>query len=247
MRLKTTFLRVSWLVFFTIVVFASGTSAQGKKIVIIKSDPPGAMLYVKGENSYVGVTPLNIKPTLIGQYELTLVKSGYEKAKVVYNFKGTEKGVLKLSLVPKTPLKAGIRSLVIPGWGQMYSERKRSAILISLVQAGVGIFALAAHNDYNTAYNNYENAMKDYEVNKWRSNVRDQYWEIVVEKHKKANDAFDKRQTWLYITGGLWIYNFLDSIVFFPPFDNEIFKRALSGISPNFQNDTVGLTFSYSF
>jgi len=229
------------------IFFVTRMEAQDKRIVIIKSDPPGAMLYFQGENSFVGVTPFKIKPNLTGKYKISAVKSGYEKSKVEYYFKGTERGILRLRLTPKTRFKAGVRSLVFPGWGQVYSERKKSGIFLSLVQLSAGIVTLVSHRDYENAFNEYKNSINDYKENKWDSDVRDQYWEALVLKHKKAGDAFDKRQTWLYITGGLWIYNFLDSIFFFPSFDKGIFNRSLPGISANFQNDKLGLTLTVPF
>ncbi len=247
MRLKTVKRLVSWLLFFQVIVFVTGIQAQDKRVVTIKSDPPGVMLYFKGENSFVGVTPFTVKPNLMGNYKITAVKQGYEKSKVQYYFKGTESGTLRLRLSPKTRFKAAMRSMVFPGWGQIYSDRKHSGIFLSLVQAGAGLFTLVAHNDYNNAYDKYKNALSDYEENKKFSALRDDYWDVVVARHKEASNAFDKRQTWLYISGGLWIYNFLDSILFFPSFDNEIFNRSLPGISVNFQNDTVGLNLSFQF
>lgn len=245
MRQKT----ILWISILQIVMFVTGAQAQEKKDVIIKSDPPGVMLYFKGETSFVGVTPFKVKPNLMGNYKITAVKPGYESSKVQYYFKGSESGTLRLTLAPKTRFQAGIRSLVFPGWGQVYSERKYSGIFLSLIQAGAGLFTLLAHNDYNNAYNEYEKAMKDYNDNENQkfSDLRENYWNLVVEKHNKATNAFDKRQTWLYVTGGLWIYNFLDAIFFFPSFDNGIFNRSLPGISVNFQNQTVGLSVTYPF
>lgn len=247
MRLKTVKLLVSWLLFFQIIISVAKIQAQDKRVVTIKSDPPGAMLYFKGENSFVGVTPFTVKPNLMGNYKITAVKQGYEQSRVQYFFKGTENGTLRLRLNPKTRFKAAMRSVVFPGWGQIYSDRKSSGIFLSLVQVSAGLLTFVAHNDYNNAFKKYENALSEYEENKKFSGQRDDYWDIVVARHKKASNAFDKRQTWLYITGGLWIYNFLDSILFFPSFDNEIFNRSLPGVSVNFHNDAVGLNLSFQF
>ena len=240
---KKTILLISIL---QIVMFMVVAQAQDKKDVVIKSDPPGAMLYFNGETSFIGVTPFKVKPNLTGNYKITAVKPGYEKSKVQYYFKGTESGTLRLKLAPKTRFQAGIRSLVFPGWGQLYSERKNSGIFLSLIQAGAGVFTLLAHNDYNNAYKEYQNA--------WDDLTNEKSYELYIEKkdiyeakYKKAENAFNKRETWLYISAGLWLYNFFDSIIFFPSFDNEIFNRSLPGISVNFQNQTVGLSMTYSF
>lgn len=238
-----------WNVLSWFILQAPGAQSQvnDKNVVIINSNPPNAMIYLDGENSFVGVTPFKIKPNLTGKYNIIAIKSGYEKSKVEYYFKGNEKGVLRLRLTPKTPFKAGIRSLAFPGWGQIYAERKKSGIFFSLVQLSAGIVTLVSHKDYENAVHDYKNAMNDYNKNKWNSELRDQYWDTVVHTHKAAEDAFDKRETWLYITGGLWIYNFLDSIFFFPSFDKGIFDRKLPGISANFHNDKMGLTLTVPF
>ena len=182
----------------------------------------------------------------MGNYKITAVKPGYEKSKVQYYFKGTESGTLRLRLAPKTRFQAGIRSLVFPGWGQLYSERKNSGIFLSLIQAGAGVFTLLAHNDYNNAYKEYQDAWDDL-INEKSYDLYKEKKDVYEAKYKKAENAFNKRQTWLYITGGIWLYNFLDSILFFPSFDNEVFNRSLPGISVSFQNQTVGLSMTYSF
>ena len=248
MQLKLTMLFVLWSLFLQMLLVVTGMQAQDKdkKHLIVKSDPPGVMLYFEGENGFVGVTPLTLKSRLIGNYKITAVKNGYEKSKLEYFFKGTENGTMRIRLLPRTRFKAGIRSLVFPGWGQRYSERKWTGILLSLTQLGVGIYTYDMHRKYEKALKDYNSALTDYE-NLKEHDLHDTYYATLVDRHTKADDAFEKRQTWLFITGGLWIYNFLDSIFFFPSFEKEIFNRSLPGISANFQNDNIGLTLSFSF
>jgi len=247
MRLKKIIRPVLRMLILQIIILVTGIHAQERKNVVIKSNPPGAMLYFKGENSFVGVTPFKVKSALLGKYKITIVKQGYEKSTVDYYFKGTESGTLRMSLVPKTQFKAGIRSLVFPGWGQMYSERKNFGLLLSLMQTGAGMVTLIAHQDYKKAHDDYQNAWDDYKANERYSDLRSEKWEIYQAKYKKAEDAFNKRDTWLYISAGLWLYNFLDSIFFFPSFDNELFNQTLPGVSVNLSNDRVGLMLTYPF
>jgi hypothetical protein len=248
MRLKVITLFVLWSLFLQMFIVVTGMQAQDKdkKHLIVKSDPPGVMIYFEGENGFVGVTPLTLKSRLIGNYKITAVKSGFESNKLEYFFKGTEKGTMRIKLSPRTRFKAGIRSLVFPGWGQRYSERKWTGILFSLTQLGVGIYTYDTHRKYEKALKDYHNALKDYE-NLKEYELHDTYYAILVDRHTKAEDVFEKRQTWLFISGGLWIYNFLDSIFFFPSFEKGIFDKSVPGISANFQNDNIGLTLTFSF
>lgn len=218
-----------------------------KKLLIIRSEPPGAMLYFEGENSFVGVAPFRLRPGMVGNYQIVAVKSGYEKRKFDYFFRGSETGVMKIRLFPKTAVKAGLRSLVFPGWGQYYSERKTSGIVISLINIGVGLGTLASHRQYEHAVSDYETALENYNRYKKDYDLYNKYWNVVAEKHKKADDVFERRQTWLYLTGTLWIYNFLDSILFFPSFENEIFSKSAPSISAKIQDESVALCITMPF
>jgi len=231
----------------TSIIFNRGEAQENSRNIIIKTNPPGVMLYFEGENGFIGVTPLTLNTKLIGTYKITAVKSGYEKSKLEYFFKGTESGTMKLNLSPRTRLKAGIRSLVFPGWGQRYSERKWAGILFSITQLGLGIYTYDVHRKYETAIKDYNNALDVYKDNIKNSELREKYYAIVLEKYQKADDAFERRQTWLAVCGGLWLFNFLDSIFFFPSFGGDIFNNSIPLISTNVNNESYLLTLTMPF
>jgi hypothetical protein len=239
---------IGFVLLIGIVQLCRAQNSEGdKKGLIIRSDPPGAMLYFDGENSFVGAAPFRLKSNMIGNYRVTAVKSGYEKRRFDYFFKGNESGVMKIRLSPKTAVKAGFRSLVFPGWGQYYSERNNSAIVISLLTATAGVGTLIADRDYQRVVDAYDRARDKYELNKKSYELSNQYWQVVADKQRQADAAFQRRQTWLYVTGGLWLYNFLDAIFFFPSFDQEIFSKAAPTISSHLHEGTLGLSFSWTF
>jgi len=225
---------------------AQPTIAQNKKsnLVLIKSDPTGAMIHFKGESSFVGVAPFKLRANLHGGYEIFAHKEGFERKKFNYFFTGNENGTLKISLSPKTRFKAALRSSLFPGWGQLYAERKTSGVFLNLIQVGTIIGTLLAVDDYNKAVDEYKNALTNYELNRKLYSVRAEYWQIVVEKNKKANDSFDKQQMWLWAAGGIWIYNILDSIFFFPSFDKAIFNRSVPAISMNIRPGVANLALN---
>lgn len=249
MKQKSTALFMAWIVFMHVLISMTNTHAQdaNKKFVVIKSDPPGAMLYFEGENSFVGVAPLRLRPKMIGSYKILAVKSGFEKQKLEYFFRGTENGVMKIKLAPKTPLKAGLRSFVFPGWGQIYSERKSAGIVMSLVALGTGIGALKAHLDYDKALDDYEKSYDKYKKYLNDYQLEQEYRKIVEDKISKADNVFERRQTWLIVAGSIWAYNFLDSILFFPSFENAVFNRATPNFSATFGSDTVALGLTIPF
>lgn len=221
--------------------------SDSKNIIIIKSEPSGAMVYFEGENSFVGITPFVLPANFNGVYGVTTIKKGYEKRKNRYFFNGRKKGTLRLTLVPKTRSKAAIRSLVFPGWGQYYSERKASGIAVSFLQFSSVVGTFVAHNEYSDAIDKYNSSLKTYELNKMHFELRDKYWQDVVKKHDQVEDLYNKRDLWIWIAGGVWLYNFLDSMLFFPSFDKDIFNRAVPTLSANMQDGIPKLSFSMSF
>lgn len=44
--------------------------------------------------------------------------------------------VAKQKVVPKSPTKAMIRSLLVPGWGQVYNEKKLKGVLVATAEIG---------------------------------------------------------------------------------------------------------------
>jgi len=240
---------ILYLFIFLLLIHAGTGVCQStrKGIILVKSEPPGAMVYLQGENSFVGVTPFKLAANFHGIYRITTSKKGYEKQNHVYLFNGDERGILKLNLIPKTPTKAAIRSCFVPGWGQYYSERKFSGVLINALE----IFSLIgmgnAIRHYNADVSAYETALKLYEKNKQSYYLRDQYWNNVVNLHAKADDTFDKRQKWIVLACSVWLYNILDAFLFFPSFDEEIFNRTTPSLSSEFQNGTAKVTLSMQF
>ena len=234
---------------YIVLLVTTNVFAQNnvKKNVIIKSTPPGAMIYFEGENSFVGISPFKLRSNIKGMYTITATKGGYEKRKMEYFFKGTENGILRVRLHPKTRFKAAMRSFVFPGWGQFYSERKKYGAITSILQVSATIYTLFLNQKYNKKADEYNEALSIYQENKKNFQLQDEYWSIAVGKHKKAESAYEDRKTMLIISGGLWIYNILDSLFFFPSFENKLFNRSIPTISANFKNGTPSLGLSMSF
>lgn len=239
---------ILFIFFIQLTIDTATLAAQNRQrnSVIVKSDPPGAMVYFEGEKSFVGITPFKLRPNFRGKYKILTVKNGYEKRQNEYFFTGKEKGTLRLKLSPKTRFKAGLRSFIFPGWGQFYAERKTTGILMSFLQVGTAIGAVTSIRDYNKAVEDYDNALKTWKDNK-NGELDDTYRNILINRYNKADESFSRRQTWIWVASGLWVYNILDSIFFFPSFDKEIFNRSVPTLSTNFQNGTPSLRLTMSF
>lgn len=224
---------------------ATYLNAQNKpNTLYVKTTPAGALVQFEGESTYVGVAPFKLRAGLQGNYQIYAFKSGYEKRKYEYFFAGNENGLLNIKLNPKTRFKAGVRSMVFPGWGQIYSERKIYGIFLNVLQMGSIVGSVIALNDYYQAADDFNSAMDRYKANSREYHLRDKYWDIAVQKHKIADDLYDTSQLWIWASAGIWIYNILDSIFFFPAFDKEMFSRSLPAVSAGYRDGTSTVTLS---
>ncbi|MBD3290360.1 hypothetical protein GF337_16270 [candidate division KSB1 bacterium] len=219
--------------------------AQNKQgTIYVKSTPPGAMVQFEGASTYVGVAPFKLRAGLHGNYKIYAFKSGYEKRKYEYFFAGTENGLLKIRLNPKTRFKAFVRSMVFTGWGQIYSERKTYGLFLNLLQIGSIVGSVLALNDYHQAVDEYDQAVDQYQANMQFYHLRNEYWVQVVRKHQRADDLYEKSRIWLWASAGIWLYNVLDSLFFFPSFDKEMFDRSLPAVSAGYRDGTSTVTLS---
>jgi hypothetical protein len=212
----------------------------------VVSSPVGTVVTLEGEYQLAGVTPVTYNQNLIGMYRLTAYRDGYEKYKTTLVLVGDEPFQIDFEMVPKTPFKAAFRSLVVPGWGQMYTDQKlrgalyTSATVISLMSL------LIADQDFRDKRDTYNEVRDLYESTRSIDEMR-----IIRERldtvQKEAYDAETVRQIAFGVTAFVWAFNVLDAIVFFPD------RRHTVGGPPSITLDTgsdfdrLGLRLAVTF
>jgi hypothetical protein len=164
----------------------------------------------------------------------------------VYNFTGESKGTLTLRLSPKAPGKALYRSLLFPGWGQYYSERKIVGAIFAGATAGVFVGLAINGNDYQNAKNGYLTALATYNLSVSQGDVNAQNANFVnLQKALRSfNSTKDTRNILLYTVAGIWLFNALESVIFFPNFsDIEFFEK----LSPRLSRVENGVRLSLQY
>ncbi|MCI0515406.1 PEGA domain-containing protein, partial [candidate division KSB1 bacterium] len=71
-----------------------------------------------------------------GEYQLSALRPGYEKYFSRVQIEPNAAESVTLVLTPKSKEKALLRSLIFPGWGQRYGEKKTRAWLLAGLEAG---------------------------------------------------------------------------------------------------------------
>lgn len=201
-----------------VLATAGGAWAQGGRGsggVVITSSPPGVVVELSGPQVLSGVTPWRLNRGFEGTYDVRATKPGYSEWRGSTSLSATRRDSLFILMSRRTPLSTGLRSALIPGWGQFHAGEnvKGAAFLLAELGAVSGIiYADAKRSD----------AEDDYLAKKRIYNSADQVDEI-AEAHEAMLAAFDEydrwqevRKRWIYAAGAVWLVNVLDATLFVP-------------------------------
>ena len=124
----------------------------------------------------------------------------------------------------KTPEGAMARSLLLPGWGQFYSDAYNSGVVISSLESMLLTSVLVSYLSYNKSVKNFKNYSKLYEesseqveFDEYRS-LSNSEW----EKHKKYNSALIYTSI---ASGSLWLANGIHAYIVGPRPKKDIIQK----------------------
>jgi hypothetical protein len=188
---------------------------EGAGVLTLKSEPTGALIELLGEQKWKSMTPCEFNRGLKGPFELTASMRLYERWHRTISLAPGESREMTIRLKPKTPWKAGMRSLLVPGWGQFYSEQsKKGGLLLgaTAIAAGGLLWTEIVYqdhvDDYEAARNAYFDSTQYDDLDDLRAKM--------LEEDSDAQDAYEWRQGFLYATAACWFVSFVDAVFFFP-------------------------------
>ncbi|MCK4858064.1 MAG: PEGA domain-containing protein [candidate division Zixibacteria bacterium] len=227
------------LVVLLFVASSSSAQTDNGTVVTIRSNPIGCTVILSGDLTVAGVTPTTFIQNLRGYYEITAHHHGYETYHSSVLLSGSDLTTIDIELVPKTRFKAGMRSLLIPGWGQTYSGSRTKGVFLTVATIAAGATAGILHLRYDDKRDEY-NELKERFENTREVSKREAMLDELYEAQKAAYDAGEARKIGVSILAGVWLYNFLDAILFFPDFTVKISGASL-GLQPQFAPEGVKL------
>ncbi len=213
-RSLPSFAKIYFLITLSIIMCSGKVLAQ-KTSTLINSDPPGVILSLEGEYRITATTPCRLPENITGFYRLKARLTGYETWDGEIMILPGQDNTFSFTLSPKTRFKAGLRSLFFPGWGQYYSDQRYRAALLSLSTLGLGVASLIADADYRRKRDDYFQIMTDLSNAVTAEEIL-QLRNLAREKNRQAYDAETTRNVFIGVTVGLWAYNLIDAIIFFP-------------------------------
>ena len=216
---------------------------------MISSDPPGAALNLDGEYQINTVAPCRLPENISGKFKLKASLPGYESWSGEIVIAPGQENLFSFAMKPKTRIKAGLRSLFIPGWGQYYSDQKERSLLLNVATLGLGVGTLLADSDFRKKRDDYFRAKNDLDFAGNAEEI-ERLRNLVIDRNRKAYDAETTRNALFIAAAGLWAYNVIDAIIFFP--DKKLFfqgavPRGVPQIQGRLNHDEVTVVVATSF
>lgn len=129
-------------------------------------------------------------------------------------------------LLPDHRVNAVLRSLVLPGWGQIYKGQKKKGKIL-LATSGICICTWGTfYILQKKAHNKYLDASKPVEIE---------------ERYQEYNRLYKSQRICAYITGALWLYSIADVLITQPTPQNNI------SFYPGINNKCLYLTVAWKF
>jgi hypothetical protein len=198
-----------------IVLLAGFAWAQTSGGIIVNSTPPGAVIELNGDHTIRGVTPLTLDRGLLGAYNVRAFKAGYEDWAGYVFLSGARRDSIVIRMTAKTPIRAGVRSAILPGWGQLYSKENGKAVAIIIAEAATLTGMFISDSKRTDAQNAVDEAWVAYQQADQIDEIHDTYAEL-ERRYDTLFKWHDYRKRWAYAAIAVWAASILDATLLFP-------------------------------
>lgn len=219
------------LVVIMLLAISGTAQSQTSPIVSVTSKPSGATVILSGDYTVAGITPTSFSQNLLGLYRIAAHHEGYETYHSSIVLSGREAVALDIKMVPKTRLRAAMRSLVVPGWGQNYVGSKTKGALLTIGTLATAATVGVMHLRYDSRRNDYD----DFDAIYRQTRSVEEREKMLAEHYTLQKDAYNAerdRNVVLGVLAGIWAYNLLDAILFFPDYGLNVSGTSL-GLYPD--------------
>lgn len=224
-----------WILLLLVIAVAiAGTAtafAQSAPVVSVTSRPSGATVVLTGDYTVAGITPTSFSQSLQGLYRIRAHYDGYETYQSTVVLSGRDAVSLDIKLTPKTRLRAAARSLLIPGWGQQYVGHKTKGTLLTIATLGAAATTGVMYLRYESRRDDYD----DFNALYHQTRSVEEREKMLTKLYSLQHDAYyaeRDRNLAFGVLAGVWIYNLLDAVIFFPDYGMSVSGTSL-GVYPD--------------
>ena len=187
--------------------------------------PLTAKLKLKGTNTalaYIGDQRLGKVPAdefdvPIGMQTVIVSRKGYEQFQREMNFTADNSYTIQYALQPKTTMNSLWRSMLLPGWGQLYHERSTMGVFLSVAFISAAAVTVQSQLDYTNDVDSYNAAVQTYVTETNAANIAADKKALTTTYNHYTN-AKSQRLMMAEVTVGVYAFNLLDVLVFTPSY-----------------------------
>ena len=229
--MKSRLTRMLWIALLLGAQSAAAQSPPATGSITVLSRPSGAAFRLSGEQVVVGRTPMTIDRGLVGRYELRTLDPGYGTWSRTLMLSGISADTVWITLHPRSAAGAGLRSLVMPGWGQGYGHHPTRGVLFFCATAVVGAGLAFTEVRYQDRLDTYRDADAAYQSATTSATIAAAY-DVRARASDRAEDAYKLRLIAFGTLCGVWGLNVIEAMFHFPSLPSDRMSLSITPPDP---------------
>jgi len=183
--------------------------------IVLDTAPARTSVCLSGILTVRGYTPFRCSDLPGGSYRLTIEHPRFETRTLDVGLVAGDTLRLAFALAPKSRMSAAARSLVIPGWGQLYAGENRKGwtfICGEILAAGS---AYLLRRNYQDEVERYEESVLRYEEATYVGDIV-RLRQEVEKNYRNVERSHDYMNYATYVAAGIWAIAVIDAVVYDP-------------------------------
>ncbi|MGA9406409.1 MAG: PEGA domain-containing protein [Bacteroidota bacterium] len=172
-----------------------------------------ALAYVSDQQ--LGKVPASEFDVPVGEQTVVVSRKGYEQFEREMNFTADNTYTIQYALQPKTTMNSLWRSMLWPGWGQLYHERSVMGTFLGVAFIAAAAGTVQSQLDYTNKMDDYNKAAQTYQAETNAANIGADK-QAMLSTYNHFTTAKSQRLLLGEITVGVYAFNLLDVLLFTP-------------------------------
>ena len=181
--------------------------------ISFEGTPAKAKVILDGQQC--GLLPLKNLNVRNGSHNLQVSRPGFYDHKETILIGKNSPPIFRINLKPKSKNSALLYSTLLPGSGQYYAGNKTKGITLSVLTLGSAVSGFFVYGNYLDKRDQYLKDKSAY-VNNTDLGQMVSLKQAMNKSYSSADDAKQVSQVVWGVSAAIWIYNIVDSYLFFP-------------------------------
>jgi hypothetical protein len=152
---------------------------------------------------------------LVGHYHVSGGDIGYERWNRSLTLDGVTADTLWMALKTKSAIMAGVRSMIVPGWGSFYDDHTERGVFFLTMGVAAGAAFAVTNARYHDRLNEYAAFDAAYQAASTPAEVADAFNARRAASHR-VDDAWNMKRVATGAAIVVWSLSLIDAVAFVP-------------------------------